>query len=45
MKTKNKVSGKVIIYILLVFFALVFLLPIVWIVFSSAQVLNISPCV
>ena len=35
MKTKNKVSGKVIIYILLVFFALVFLLPIVWIVFSS----------
>ena len=35
MKTKNKVSGKVIIYLLLVFFALVFLLPIVWIVFSS----------
>ena len=35
MNTKNKVSGKVIIYILLVFFALIFLLPIVWIVFSS----------
>ena len=35
MKTKKDIAGKIVIYVLLVFFAFIFLMPIVWIVFSS----------